>query len=160
MSEGQAGKFGALATIVGKSLDDIPDLPVFKTPPPGVYIWIIESCKEKKINEKTAIVAEYVIVDTVELNNPEEYEDAEKMQPGEKFSEAFWFDDPEKIDTTLGVLKLKFGGLGPHFGTTNLLEILDKMEGLQVKGIVGNRVDRKDATKVYPSTKDIVVHTA
>jgi len=157
MTEPTQSKFGALAQLVGRNLDDIPDLPTFKTPPSGVYKFIIESCKQKDINEKTAIVTEYVIVDTIALNNPEEYEEAELVKPGDKFSEAFWFDDPERIETTTSVLKAKYGGFGVHLGTVNLLEILEKMEGLQVQGIIGNRTDKKDKTKIYPQTKDMVI---
>jgi len=157
MAEPTQSKFGALAQLVGRNLDDIPDLPVFKTPPPGVYTFVIESCKQKDINEKAAIVTEYVIVDTIELNEPDEYEEEERVKAGDKFSEAFWFDDPERVEQTTSVLKAKYGGFGAHLGTTNLLEILEKMEGLQVKGIIQNRVDRKDKTKIYPQTRDMVV---
>lgn len=150
---------GALGTVLARDLTEIEDLPVYKTPLPGVYKFLIESANQKEINKKTTLVVEYMITDIVSLNNPE---DAKKhpeqvVEPGEKFSEAFWFSDAEKIETTLSVLKAKFGPLGPALGTTNLLEIMQQMVGKTVQGIIQNRLDKDDKTKVYPSTRDLAL---
>jgi hypothetical protein len=154
--EATSAGLGALKTLLARNLDDIPDLPSYKTPPPGVYKWLIESCKQKEINQKTAVVVENVIIDTVELNDPEGTNAEHMVEPGDKFSEAFWFDDPERIDTTISVLKGKFGGLAEACGTTDLSEIMEKMVGMSVQGVIQNRVDSKDKSKVYPQTRDIV----
>lgn len=148
------GKFGILSQMLSMSLDDIPDLPTYKAPPPGVYKLIIKKIAEKDIGGKTALEVQYTVSDIIELadaNTPEE----DKVAPGGEFSEAFWFNDPEKIEMTLSVLKAKFGGLSEVLGTDNLLEILDKAEGMQVKAIITNRTDKNDKTKVYASTRDM-----
>lgn len=147
-------KFGLLAQVVARPLDAIADLPVFTCPPPGTYKLLIEKCEEKEISKKAALVVEYAIVETVELTDKS---DAEGMaKPGDKFSEAFWFNDAEKIEQTLSVLKAKFGGLATLYGTNNLLEILEKMPGTQVQAIITNRADKDDKTKFYPQTRDMV----
>lgn len=157
MSEQQAGqaKFGVLAAVLMQNLDDIPDLPVYKAPPPGVYKLVIKAVQEKAINEKTALEIQYTVADIIQLTDANTPED-EKVAPGGEFSEAFWFNDAEKITKTLSVLKAKFGGLAEAVGTTNLLEILEKMEGMQVQCIITNRVDKNDKTKIYASTRDVI----
>lgn len=148
-------KFGLLAGMLAMSLDDIPDLPVYKAPPPGVYKLIIKEIAEKDINGKTALEVKYVVTDIIELSEPDTPEE-DKVAPGGEFSEAFWFNDPEKIEMTLSVLKAKFGGMAEAVGSNQLLEILEKVEGMQVQAIITNRTDKNDKTKVYASTRDIV----
>lgn len=155
MSDGNQGKFGLLAGMLSMSLDDIPDLPSYKAPPPGVYKLIIKEIAEKDINGKTALEVKYVVSDIIELSEADTPEE-DKVAPGGEFSEAFWFNDPEKITMTLSVLKSKFGGLAEACGTVDLLEILTKAEGMQVQAIVTNRTDKNDKTKVYASTRDMV----
>ena len=154
-NETQQG-LGALKTLLARNLDDIPDLPSYKCPPPGTYKFLIDKVESKEINKKTAIVVEYSIADTVELNNPEEVEEGERVAPGDKFSEAFWFNDPDRIETTISVLKAKFGGLAEACGTTDLSEIMEKMPGMLVQGIISNRVDANDKSKLYAQTRDMV----
>lgn len=158
MSEQQAGsgKFGILSTILMQSLDDIPDLPVYKAPPPGVYMIIIKSVAEKIINEKTALEIQYTVADIIELADATTAEE-DKVAPGGEFSEAFWFNKPESIEKTLSVLKAKFGGLAVPLGTSNLLEILEKMEGMQVKCVITNRPDKNDKTKIYAAVRDVMI---
>lgn len=148
---------GALATVLTRDLTEIEDLPVYKTPWRGVYKFLIESANQKEINKKTALVVEYVITDIVEISDAEEMakHPEQIVEPGDKFSEAFWFGDAEKVEQTLSVLKAKYGPLGPDLGTTNLLEIMQQMIGKTVQGIIQNRIDKEDKTKVYPSTKDL-----
>lgn len=155
MSEAQQGRFAVLGQVLMQSLDDIPDLPVYKAPPPGIYKLAIKSVAEKTINEKVALEIQYTVADVVELTDANTPED-QKVAPGGEFSEAFWFNDAEKIQKTLSVLKAKFGGLADSLGTKNMLEILDKMEGMMVQAVITNRADKNDKTKVYPGTRDVI----
>jgi len=147
--------FGALAQVLERSLDEIADLPVYAAPPPGVYKLIIGTPEQKDINGKTAIQVEYTVAETIQLNDEGDLERAAKA--GDKFSEAFWFNDAEKIEQTLSVLKAKFGGLGVPFGTNNLREIMEKMGGSLVQCVITNRADKNDKSKVYASVRDVVL---
>ncbi len=152
---------GGLGAVLARDLSEIEDLPVYKTPWTGVYKFLIESVNLNEINKKTALVVDYVIADIVSITNPEELKNhpEQQVEPGDKFSEAFWFADAEKVEQTLSVLKAKYGPLGPTLGTTNLFEIMEKMVGLTVQGIITNRLDKDDKTKVYPSTRDLALAT-
>lgn len=153
-----ANSFAALATVLGKNLTEIEDLPNYVAPPPGVYKLMINSCGEKTVNEKTAIVVDYTVLELKSLNNgQEDQEEASKIVYGkDKLSEAFYFNQADRIETVLGVLKKKFGGLGSLFGTTNLLEILQKLPNTTVEAQLTRRQDEHDKSKFYASTKTIV----
>lgn len=156
----EQSKFGGLGTVLAKNLSDIEDLPNYIAPPPGVYKMLIQDCGQKIINEKTTLVVNYVFLECKSLNDAEEDKaelEAIKVQWGkDKMSEAFYFDQPDKIETTLGVLKKKYGGLGTALNTTNLMEILDKMPNMTIEATVGRRKDDNDSSRFYPYTRLIV----
>lgn len=150
---------GALASVLARDINDIADLPSFNAPPPGQYKLIISDVAQKEIREKTTIVVEYLVGECVALADPTAEDHQARLaaiKPGDKMSEAFYFDKPEQIETTLSVLKAKFGALGASLGTTNLLDIMQKMKGMAVQCQITNRVDKDDKSKFYASTKNMV----
>lgn len=155
--EAQQG-LGALASVLSRDLSQIEDLPTYVTPPPGVYKLIIEDVVQKEIVKKTTIVVEYKIIECVGLSSNDDDFKARlaAIKPTDKMSEAYWFDQADKIETTVSVLKAKYGGLGTALGTTNLFEIMSKMKGMLVQCQVDNRIDKDDKTKFYPNTKNMV----
>lgn len=154
-------KFGALAAVVARDITEIADLPDFVAPPPGVWKLLIESCKPKQINDKTALVIDYIVLQCISLNDPTDAETEQMPKLGGevpcKMGEAFWFNDADRVEQTLSVLKAKFGFLSEHLGTTNLLEILERIEGLTVQCKITNRMDKNDKSKIYASTRDIAL---
>lgn len=158
--EANQTKFGALGTVLAKDLSQIEDLPNYIAPPPGVYKMLIQECKQDIINEKTVIKVDYLFLEVTALNDAKADEEeltGMKVQWGkDKMSENFYFDKPEKLETTLGVLKKKYGGLGTALNTTNLMEILEKMPNMTVSAQIGRRADENDKTKFYPYTRTIV----
>lgn len=151
---------GALDSVIARDLSEIPDLPDYKTPPAGSYAILIESIEPKEINEKTSLVITYVVdgvLELVDIETPVE----EQVIPGNKFSEAFFFDKPENIDTTLGALKKKFAPLAEALGTTNMKELLEKSVGLKVLCTIHNRIDKKSKPpKLYAQVRDMVLATS
>jgi hypothetical protein len=161
MAKEQQQGFGALSAVLAKNLNEIEDLPNYIAPPPGVYKMMIDACGQKTINEKTVIAVDYVFLELKSLNDNADEADKEevkKIQWGkDRMSELFYFNDPERIETTLGVLKKKFGPMGPQLGTTNLLEILEKLPNLTIDSQVGRRKDDNDSTKFHPYTRTLVL---
>ncbi len=147
-----------LASVLARNLTDIEDLPNYIAPPAGQYKLMIEKCAQKKINDKPVVAVDYLILEMVALNDVEgDKEEASKIMYGkDKMSEVFYFDDPDRTETTLGVLKKKYGPLGVALGTTNLLEILDKMSNMTILATLSRRVDDKDKTRFYPNTRVII----
>lgn len=154
-------KFGALAAALSKDLNQIEDLPNYVNPPAGVYKMLIEECKQDVVNEKTVLKVTYKFLELVSLNSKADDDDkAEvgKIQWGkDKMGENFYFDKADKLETTLGALKKKYGGLGEKLGTTNLMEILEQMVGCTIEAQIGRRADENDSTKFYAYTKQITL---
>lgn len=156
-----SGDLGALADVLARDINDIADLPSYEAPPPGVYKLQVISVGQKEIKKKTAIVVEYEVVGNISLADPTDEGHIARLaaiKAGDRMSEAFYFNDPERIETTLSVLKAKFGGLAEVCGTTNLLQILQKMNEIKplIQAQVTNRPDENDKTRWYASTRNIV----
>jgi hypothetical protein len=152
-------KFGALGAALQRDMSEIADLPEFVAPPAGIYKLQIEAVEQKEINEKTCITVTYLILGNIALSDPADAEELAAIKDGSKMGETFWFDKADKLETTLSVLKAKYGGLGQALGTTNLLEIMTKMEGMTIQAQVKQRVDKEDKSKFYANTKNIVPFT-
>lgn len=150
---------GALSALIAKDISEIPDPPSFKVPPCGTYTWLIEKIESKSLGQgdkaKPAIVCTYVINDIIEQTETD-ISESEQVKPGDKFGESFFFGDPEKADETISWMKARFAGLSEATGSTDLLEIVTKAEGMLVKGIIGHRVDKTDKSKIYPTIRDVV----
>lgn len=151
---------GALDSVIALDLSQIPDLPDYKSPPAGSYALMIEKVQAKEIADKTALQITYIVDQVLELVDAETPQE-EQVIPGNKFTEAFFFDKPENIELTLGSLKKKFAGLAEAFGTTNLKEILEKAEGMKVLCTITNRVNKKTTPhSIYASVKDVTLATS
>lgn len=161
MAKEEQKGFGALSAVLAKNLNEIEDLPNYIAPPPGVYKLLIEATGQKIINEKTVIAVDYVFLELKSLNDNADEADKEEVKKiqwqKDKMSEVFYFNDPDRIETTLGVLKKKYGPFGPQLGTTNLLEIMEKLPNLTVDAQIGRRKDENDSTKFYPYTRTLVL---
>lgn len=160
MEQPSNGGFGALASVLARDLSQIADLPQYVSPPPGVWKLQINDVEQKEIKEKTTITVTYVVLGCVALSDPTAEDHLARVaaiKDGSLMSEAFYFDKADKVETTLSVLKDKFGGLATLFGTTNLLEILNKMKEIKpiVQCQITNRVDKEDKTRFYASTKNM-----
>lgn len=74
--------------LMDSNIDDLEDLPSFETPPVGFY-GLDFTLEKKKINEKPAIGANFVIKEVLELKN----KDAKMPELGAKFGMLFMMDN-------------------------------------------------------------------
>jgi len=155
-----SAKFGALGSVLARDLASIEDLPSYIAPPPGVYKLLVKNCGPKEINNKSAVVVEYVVLECVALHEPENTEDIgdlAKVKFGKDMvGETFWFNQPDKLETTLSFMKKQFAGLGETLGKTDLLSILDAIPNMTVKATLSQRVDENDKTKIYPQIRNLI----
>lgn len=153
-------ELGALDSVIARDINDIPDLPDYKTPPAGSYALLIEKIEPKEIGDKTALQITY-IVDTVRELVVPDTDEKDQVIPGNKFTEAFFFDKVENIDMTLGALKKKFAPLSEPFGTTDLKEILEKSVGMKIDCVIHNRVNKKvTPNQIYAQVRDVTLATS
>ena len=145
-----------LQGILAKPLTEVADLPEFVTPPPGTYRLLVSKVASKVIGDKPAVSVEYTVLQTIELAD----KDDKPLEPGAMTGEAFFFGDESKIETALSVMKSRFGALAEPLGLAadcSVLELLDKLEGVEIQCTIGNRADKNDKTKLYSSFRDLMV---
>jgi len=142
-----------LQSILAKPLDEVADLPEFITPPPGSYRLMITEVTSKEIGDKPAISVTYTVLATLELADKEDV----PVPAGSLCGEAFFFGDPEKIDKTLSVIKLRYGALAEALAVTDVLSLLEKLEGIEITATIGNRADAHDKTKLYASYRNVAL---
>lgn len=153
-------ELGALDSVIARDINEIPDLPDYKTPPAGSYSLMIEKIEPKEIGDKTALQITYKVDTVYELVIPDTPVE-DQVIPGNLFTEAFFFDKVENIDMTLGALKKKFAPLAEPFGTTNLKDILEKAVGSKIDCVIHNRVNKKvTPNQVYAQVRDVTLATS
>lgn len=159
MAEAKQEGFGALASVLTRDLNTIEDLPNFVQPPAGVYKLLIKEAKPRVDNkDRQTIAVTYLVIENVSLNDSEgDAEELKNIKMGKDLiGETFYFNDPEKTEETLKYMKKQFGPLGATLGTTNLLEIVEKMANMTVKGTVTRRLDDNDKTRYFASVRNLV----
>lgn len=128
--------------------DALPDLPGFSVPPAGSYK-LKMTLSMKEINKKSAVEAEFEVVELLEQADPTEA----PAKIGDKFSSAFFLDN----QFGLGKLKETIAPLKDFFGTGSLAAIAEQCQGLSIAGTVKVRSDKNDAEKKYASVSNIIV---
>lgn len=142
-------QFQSLDELFGASLDDIADLAEFETPKPGAYVLKV-GMETKKINDKQAVIANFEVLETVELKNPDDV----APKPGTKFNVAFILGN----NISTGRLKQFLMPFAEKFGNTNIGELIrDVVKDVQIAANITNRADKEDPEKVYAGIKNIIV---
>lgn len=140
-----------LQEILAKPLSEIADVPEFETPPVGTYRLKMDKIESKKINDKPAVTLQWIVLQTKTLTDVSD----KPVVDGSIFSEAFFFGDEEKSETSLSYMKLKFKDVAAELGATDLFALLNSIEGMEFDATVKNRANKDDPTKVYASTRDL-----
>lgn len=143
-------QFGTnLDALFGASLDDIADLASFETPKTGSYILKV-SMDTKEINKKPAVVADFEVIETIELKNPEDAVSA----PGTKFNIAFILGSK----FSEGRLKQFLMPFGEHFNEKNVGTLIrDTVKEVTIAANITNRADKDDPEKIYAGIKNVTI---
>lgn len=151
-------QFKGLDDLFDADLADIADLAGFETPPAGGYILSV-STETKEINDKPAVVANFQVVETVELKIQDE--SAKKYRPpvkdGTLFSTAFILGNA----VAEGRLKQFLAPFAEHFGITGKgaigILVRDTIKDVRIAATVTNRADKDDEDIIYAGIKNIQI---
>lgn len=148
-------QFENLESLFAADLADIADLASFETPPTGSYILKV-STSTKKINKKDAVVADFEVMETVELK--EDDETAEGYRPpskdGTKFSISYILGN----NIATGRLKQFLAPFAEHFGQTNVGKLVrDDVKEVTIAASVLNRPSKDDPEVIYAGIKNIII---
>lgn len=134
--------------LLNANLDDLADMDGFGPPPDGAYKLSL-SIQQKKISDAHAVEFNYSVLEALELADPT----AEMPKVGKKFSEAYRLNN----EFGVGAMKAAIKPIAAGLGLSNLGEIIEQAQGLEVFATVGHRVDKNDATKSYARVSNITL---
>lgn len=151
-------QFKSLDDLFDADLEDIADLAGFETPPAGAYILTV-STETKDINDNPAVVANFTVVETVELKVQDET--SKKYRPpvadGTMFSTAFILGNAYSE----GNLKKFLAPFGEHFGISGKgsvgILVRDTIKDVRIAATVTNRVSKDDEDVIYAGIKNIQI---
>lgn len=159
MAEAQKeAQFKGLEDLFDADIEDIADLPAFETPPPGAYLLRV-STSTKEINDKPAVVADFEVVETVELKIQDESDKKYRapVKEGTKFGVAFILGHP----VSEGRLKQFLVPFAEHFGVKGKgsigILVRDTVKEVTIAATITNRADKEDPEIVYAGVKNIQV---
>lgn len=148
-------QFANLDDLFAADLNDIADLVGFETPPVGSYILKV-STQTKEINDKPAVVADFEVVETVELKitDPDDKKYRAPVKDGTKFSTAFILGNA----VAEGRMKQFLAPFAEHFGETKVgVLVRDTIKDVTIAANITNRTDKDDPDIIYAGIKNIQV---
>lgn len=130
----------SLSSLLGASLDELPDVPAFVTWPDGAYRCSV-SMELKEINDQPVAEATYTLKEVLELANPNDVQPL----PGATNSEAFFLSK----EIGQGKLKEFLLPFATHFGESNVQALIDLIKNIEVDVVNKARKDKEDKTRRY-----------
>lgn len=141
-----------LESMYEKSLDDIPELPGFKNPAPGVYRLKIVAQGLKDINESRAQEIQYEVVEVLESN---EGGPGEQCIPGDKFSQLYFMSTQKAIAFNMSRIAALLQPISAAFGVKSFKDTLEKAVGCEVDAIVTLRQNKMNKEQWFPEVNEL-----
>lgn len=157
MAENQTISLDDMDDLLDRNLDDIADLPEYKTFHPGAHKCTIH-WEVKVLDKNVDGVKKPVKHMSLELTLVETLEHADKAhdetpgKPGDKCSTLFDLTN----ENAMGALKKATKSLGAHMNESSLKEILKGSEGFEVIAVTKDRGNKDDKTVRYLQVEDMV----
>ena len=137
-----------LANLLDGTLDDIADLPSFAPFPSGIHN-VKASLTVDEIQGKAVIKLDLVMVESVELANPE----AEAPQAGDSCNTVFFLDN----EYGLGNFKRCAAPFQEAFQCASTGELIEQVTDIDCVVVTNTRPDKKDPTRTYLDVQEISV---
>lgn len=142
-----------LDSLYEQSLDDIPALPGFKLPNPGVYRLKIVAQGLKDINESRAHEIQYEVMETLELSDKGGA--GEECIPGDKFSQLYFMSTPKSVAFNMSRIGELLKPVSEAFGVKKFKDILEKAVGCEVIAIVKLRQNKMNKEQWFPEVEEL-----
>lgn len=137
-----------VSDLLDSSIDDLADLPEFATFPAGAHSAKI-SFSWKKVNEQRALEVKLTAIETQELANPQE--DTPLTAGTETTVLYIWGNEFAQ-----GKIKPILVALGKHHGLSNVVQIIEASQGMEVVVVTKVR-QNKDKTQSYTDLVNVVL---
>ena len=138
----------SLDNLLDATLDDLEDLPEFTPFKPGAHR-VTATFEEKEINDKQSVELSFVLMETLELADPQ----LEKDAPGHTSSIAFMLDN----EYGRGNLKKCALPFGEALGLSTIRQIVEGVKEVECLILTTVRKDKTDPDRFYLNVKEIQV---
>lgn len=146
-------------TLLDKSLDDLADLPEFKTPDTGIYKLAV-TMEMKEINKKPAIIAKFKVRELVELEDTS-IPEGDRSKAGDGFDVPFMLRNEDGTPNELGEGRFKefCAPFATHFEEKNLrVLVTEKMNSpVDITAKVKKVARKNDPEKFDARVSDVTV---
>lgn len=146
-------------TLLDKSLDDLADLPEFKTPDTGIYKLAV-TMEMKEINKKPAIIAKFKVRELVELEDTS-IPEGDRSKTGDGFDVPFMLRNEDGTPNELGEGRFKefCAPFATHFEEKNLrVLVTEKMNSpVDITAKVKKVARKNDPEKFDARVSDVTV---
>jgi hypothetical protein len=137
-----------LDTLLDATLDDLEDLPEYKTYPPGAHK-VLATMGSKEINKKPAVELSFKYIEEVELEGT----DAVAPSAGDESSTLFFLDN----EYGRGNLKAALKSFQEFTGGTTNREIVEGVKDVECVILTSYGKNKNDVDKPYLNVKEIHV---
>jgi hypothetical protein len=165
MNQANAGDSSMFADLLDTPLEEIAGLASYEIPPDGAYKLLVEKVEFKKdvqVKDRLAdiISFNYKVMDAIELTDEMKRIDIQDTNGNLKdlrFNESFFFfkGDTESIKKTKDAMKTNWEEVAIGLKCSNLMEMVQKVEGMEVVCVLKRRVDANDSEKAYAQTRKV-----
>lgn len=130
--------------LMDATIDDLKDLPPFILPPKGHYKLLL-GLERKSINDRPAIIANFVVEETMELSNKADI----AVEKGTKFNQVFFMDN----EFGQGAFKLFMSPVSASMGWAGkkISELCNLCQNVHIAATLKHKKDKEDAEKFYPN---------
>lgn len=133
--------------LLDATLDDLADVPAFAILPVGSHI-VSSSAELKEVNDKPVVELSFILVEHVELDDPEE-----ALVEGTECNAAFFL----ATEFGQGNFKEIAIPLGAALGVSKLRDVIEAWQDIEVAVVTTQRADKNDKTKKYMQIKTLTV---
>jgi hypothetical protein len=137
-----------LDSLLDATLDDLEDLPEFKSFPAGAYR-VSVTLEGKSVNDKPGVEMAMKLQEVIELADATDTAPAE----GDVSTMLFFLDN----EFGRGKLKAAVTPIALALGTTTIREAVEACKDVECVVVLGQRADKKDPDKIYQTLKEVAV---
>lgn len=143
-----------LDALYGRSLDDIPELPGFPLPKPGVYALKVVEQGLKDINESKAHEFKYQVVEVLEEGETASTE-AKSCIPGDMFSQLYFMTTQKAVEFNIGRIVKLLAPVKERFGCSGFTDLCAAYVGCEIRAIVKLRQNKQNKEQFFPEIEEI-----
>lgn len=143
-----------LDALYSRSLDDIPEMPGFPLPKPGVYVLEVIEQGLKEINDSRAHEFKYRVIECLEEGETI-CSEAKSCVAGDIFSQLYFMTTAKAVDFNIGKIMELLAPVRERFGSMTFPDLCAAYVGCQIRAIVKLRQNKQNKEQFFPEIAEM-----